>query len=177
MKMFELIKLIKENNVVNLYGMSGVGKTSLGMEVMKFFYRHELFKNGIFFCVEHKTEILKLSDFVKNIIATNVQNNSSSKKIENILYKPAGGTPQVDSYKIKIANRGNLNAQLASINFISDNKTYIDYSIKGIEVGTKLKSGKTKTIEVKLKYNGNIDDSFKEYSDTKLILNWKQDTK
>ena len=54
---------------------------------------------------------------------------------------------------------------------------YIDYSIKGIEVGTKLKSGKTKTIEVKLKYNGNIDDSFKEYSDTKLILNWKQDTK
>lgn len=85
MKMFELIKLIKENNVVNLYGMSGVGKTSLGMEVVKFFYRHELFKNGIFFCVEHKTEILKLSDFVKNIIATNVQNNSSSKKIENIL--------------------------------------------------------------------------------------------
>ena len=81
------------------------------------------------------------------------------------------------TYKIKIANRGNLNAQLASINFISDNKKYIDYSIKGIEVGTKLKSGKTKTIEVKLKYNGNIDDSFKEYSDTKLILNWKQDTK
>ena len=80
-------------------------------------------------------------------------------------------------YKIKIANRGNLNAQLASINFNSDNKKYIDYSIKGIEVGTKLKSGKTKTIEVKLKYNGNIDDSFKEYSDTKLILNWKQDTK
>ena len=90
-----------------------------------------------------------------------------------VIAVPGSGKTTTITYKIKIANRGNLNAQLASINFISDNKKYIDYSIKGIEVGTKLKSGKTKTIEVKLKYN----DSFKEYSDIKLILNWKQDTK
>ena len=71
--------MINENKVVNLWGMSGVGKTALGIEVAKFFHRHGKFKNGIYFYVEHKLKILKLSDFVKSVIA------QSSNKIDDML--------------------------------------------------------------------------------------------
>ena len=78
-EMYSLIKMINENKIVNLWGMSGVGKTALGIEVAKFFHRHGKFKNGIYFFVEHKLKILKLSDFVKSVIA------QSSNKIDDML--------------------------------------------------------------------------------------------
>ena len=53
-------------------------------------------------------EILDLEELIKiweepleKVFPT--KTNEINKKIENILYKPAGGTPQVGSYKIKIA--------------------------------------------------------------------------
>lgn len=108
--------------------------------------------------------------------ATNYKNPELDNQIVRFYadFKEAGDSI---TYKIKVANRGNLNAELASMNFVSDSKNYIDCSVKGLEVGTKLQSGKTVILEVKLTYNGNIDSSFKEYNDVKLILNWKQDVK
>lgn len=55
-----------------------------------------------------ENEILDLEELIKiweepleKVFPT--KTNEINKKIENILYKPAGGTPQVGSYKIKIA--------------------------------------------------------------------------
>ena len=44
-----------------------------------------------------------VSNYLSNIEKEKKHNYKINKKIENILYKPAGGTPQVSSHKIKIA--------------------------------------------------------------------------
>ncbi len=78
------------------------------------------------------------------------------------------------TYKIKIGNRGNLDAELASMNFLLDGKDYIECDLKGLTVGTKLKKGKSIDIEVTIKYTGDNVEQLKEMNDIKLILNWKQ---
>ena len=91
-----LIHSILEKKIVNLFGVSGVGKTELGYEVAKFFYRHETFKNGIFFTSETKSnQISKLSDMIKGVASINIKKTYNKHNSNN------NNNEKVNGFKIK----------------------------------------------------------------------------
>lgn len=76
------------------------------------------------------------------------------------------------TYNIDIANEGNIDAKLASINLYSDNIDYIKYEYYDIDENEVLKSGEKTNIRLKVTYS-EISEKINE-DKMMLVLNWKQ---
>lgn len=107
--------------------------------------------------------------------ASNYENPNLSSYLISFyaLFKEVGDSI---TYDVDVTNDGTLDAKLLDINFITSMSNAVTFEYDGIELGTVLKSGETKTFQVTVTYTDLYKylESNNEDNVMKLLLNWGQ---
>lgn len=80
------------------------------------------------------------------------------------------------TYDITVKNNGNLDAELSSIIVTPANNDYVQYDIRGIDVGDILKASESRKLKASFKYEPKSEILDEKYQDIKILFDWKQVT-